>query len=347
MEQLSGHTKEHLYPYLADGSTWLSAHLFCMPPWEPLLVQAVQPFVQELLNKEWITGWFFIRYWEKGPHIRLRLRGQKTIIERDVKPLLEQHFKAWFAANPTQRNDLDASGKLHPFAENWFPNDSVIYIDYEPEIERYGGKEAGIAIAEDHFQSSSTAVTGALAQNPNWTYSRSLGMAIQLHTSFAHCCGFSRTEALALFNRLYEAWLPHAYYHETLTDEATITRKREEVLEAFRITFEKHKPQLAAFAATLWQALSDGEEFADEWFNQWLQEVKATDRNFREVRNSGKIVLPAWYGGLQGLDEPTMQQFAVYESYFHMTNNRLGLFNRDEAYVAYIICEIMTELLNS
>jgi thiopeptide-type bacteriocin biosynthesis protein len=346
MEQLS-RSNEERYAYLTDGTTWLSAHLFCMPPWENFLVQGVLPFVQEMLQSEKITGWFFIRYWEKGPHIRLRLRGQSAIITQEVKPRLTQYFTDWFAAHPTVRNDFDAAGQRHPFAENWFPNDTALFIDYEPETERYGGIAAGITLAETHFQSSSAAVMGALAQNANWSYSRSLGMAIQLHTSFAHCCGFTRMESLELFNRLYEAWLPHAYYNEALKDEAQMTRKRAEALEAFRITFEKHKAQLSAFAATLWQALNDGEEFADEWFNQWLQEVKATDRHFRQVRSEGKIVLPAWYGGLQGLDEPTMQQFAVYESYFHMTNNRLGLFNRDEAYVAYIIREIMTELLNA
>ena len=38
------------------------------------------------------------------------------------------------------------------------------------------------------------------------------------------------------------------------------------------------------------------------------------------------------------------ERWAIYDSYVHMTNNRLGILNRDEAYLAYIMVEMVAEL---
>ncbi|MCA9936298.1 MAG: thiopeptide-type bacteriocin biosynthesis protein, partial [Anaerolineales bacterium] len=84
-------------------STWLSAHLFYGKLWEDLLTQAVRPFVDDLFIQGQISQFFFIRYWERGPHIRLRLKGQPSALQNHVKPALEATFTDYFTKYPSER----------------------------------------------------------------------------------------------------------------------------------------------------------------------------------------------------------------------------------------------------
>src|SRR5438874_11952323 len=66
---------------VTGNATWRSYHLFRAEPWEEFLCTGVRPLVDELADAGLTEGFFFIRYWERGPHIRLRL---KTAYAEDV-----------------------------------------------------------------------------------------------------------------------------------------------------------------------------------------------------------------------------------------------------------------------
>ena len=68
---------------------WLSAYLYYHEPWETFITKAVSPFIDKMLEKHLVKRFFFIRYWEKGPHIRLRFQGNKQTIEEKIKPNLK------------------------------------------------------------------------------------------------------------------------------------------------------------------------------------------------------------------------------------------------------------------
>ena len=83
--------------------TWLAVYLYYAEPWEKLLTEAVKPFAEQVISEGLADHYFYIRYWERGPHIRLRFMGDPDTLEGQVKPRLEQHFNAWMAANPSDR----------------------------------------------------------------------------------------------------------------------------------------------------------------------------------------------------------------------------------------------------
>jgi len=217
---------------LHSKPSWLSAHLFYNEPWEKFLTQAVTPFVAQILTNGLAEQFFFIRYWEKGPHIRLRFKGNPEVLENQVKPKLVQYFLDYFQAHPSQRTDPTGLSEI-PAAYQWYPNNSIQFISYEPETERYGG-EAGILIAESQFQASSEAVLAVMREKNNWDYDQALGTAIQLHLGFAFAAGMDFSETVAFFAGIFRNWLPRAYfsYQEHLTP-TEVNAQHEAVLKAF------------------------------------------------------------------------------------------------------------------
>jgi thiopeptide-type bacteriocin biosynthesis protein len=79
-------------------------------------------------------GWFFIRYRDPEPHLRLRFRGRQSA-PSETLGILHDWFAGLLAKGITARLTLDT---------------------YDPEIERYGGGDAAAA-AERLFQADSEA----------------------------------------------------------------------------------------------------------------------------------------------------------------------------------------------
>jgi SagB-type dehydrogenase family enzyme len=109
------------------------------------------------------SAWFALRYWEGGPHVRVRLRDLAPEAQPRARAALAEAARAapgltvldrdrFYAplATPEERARLD-----------WIPSGSVIDAPYEPEHARYAHR---MDAAEELFQiSSSIAVRGLRA----------------------------------------------------------------------------------------------------------------------------------------------------------------------------------------
>lgn len=124
------------------GSDWLYAKLYHPPHLdEHLAAGPVRDFCRDMTERGWAESWFFLRYHDSAPHLRLRLHGDPRTLSTKVLPEL----LAW-------ANSLTAEALCERFA-----------IDtYEREIERYGGPLA-MPWAESLFAADSHAVTELLA----------------------------------------------------------------------------------------------------------------------------------------------------------------------------------------
>jgi hypothetical protein len=56
--------------------------------------------------------------------------------------------------------------------------------------------------------------------------------------------------------------------------------------------------------------------------------------------------MPRWFHYEPTIDisEEQQQLWPIFESYVHMTNNRLGILNRDESYLGYLMQQSLTAL---
>ena len=52
---------------------WISAHVFYSDGLDRLLTEAVRPLVGELIAARLVRAYFYLRYWDGGPHLRLRV----------------------------------------------------------------------------------------------------------------------------------------------------------------------------------------------------------------------------------------------------------------------------------
>jgi thiopeptide-type bacteriocin biosynthesis protein len=131
-------TESRLRP---PGSDWLFAKLYCPRTFdEDLITGPMRTFCAFVRAAGLAEEWFFIRYADPDPHLRLRFRGAP---ERLVSHLLPQ-FCSWAA-------DLMRDGLCLRFC----------FDTYDREVERYGG-EVGIAAAEALFAADSRAVVEIL-----------------------------------------------------------------------------------------------------------------------------------------------------------------------------------------
>lgn len=117
-------------------SVWLSGHVgfegtIHSAACDRVLLDHVAPCVQRLIGQRRVRRFFFIRYSEDGPHVRLRLEVPST------------------ATRGVRRDLARATAHAPPGAGL-----SLTWIPYEPETERYGGRW-GVHVSEDVFQLSS------------------------------------------------------------------------------------------------------------------------------------------------------------------------------------------------
>lgn len=124
------------------GSDWLFMKLYVGRDYQQeMLGGPVYEMVQHILAERWADAWFFIRYNDPDPHIRLRFHGDPAVLMHQVFP----HLCAW-------GNDLLAQGACVKY----------MFDSYDREIERYGGREA-MALAEQIFAADSMATIRLLA----------------------------------------------------------------------------------------------------------------------------------------------------------------------------------------
>ncbi|MEU7169786.1 lantibiotic dehydratase [Streptomyces morookaense] len=125
----------------APGSDWLYAKLYGPPAFEEdLITGPVRDFCAEAVATGLATHWFFLRYSDPEPHLRIRLHGDPDRLAAALAPRLFRWGCALVEDGRCRRLCVDT---------------------YEREVERYGGPEA-MALSEELFAVDSDAVAGLL-----------------------------------------------------------------------------------------------------------------------------------------------------------------------------------------
>ncbi len=127
------------------GSEWLYVKIYTGAAMaDRLLRDELAQVVQQATTSGACDQWFFIRYSDPEPHLRVRLHGDPARLTSEVLPHLEQAMAG-------------------PLDEGWVWR---VQLDtYEREIERYGDAE-GIELAEQIFHADSDAALAIVASCP-------------------------------------------------------------------------------------------------------------------------------------------------------------------------------------
>lgn len=125
--------------------------------------------------------WFFIRYWQYGPHLRLRIADLDAEQSSSVTSALTRHMDAALSdLDDSQRMDQNDYARIvsglarvgeggQSMAVGTLAPAGVLRQEYEPETDRYGGL-AQLGLSEKLFHSSSVAALRACLHRPSYAH---------------------------------------------------------------------------------------------------------------------------------------------------------------------------------
>lgn len=139
---------------------WFSYHIFIhdMTEHDSFLTNYLKPLL--ITEKANLEQFFFIRYWQGGPHIRFRFKS--PVPERIIQQLeitfnnFKKNYIPGFSLTKAEYYQNHSFDGKQPSEEElyWHEDGTIIEIPYEAEYARYGGKLA-MSHSEKLFQQSS------------------------------------------------------------------------------------------------------------------------------------------------------------------------------------------------
>lgn len=293
--------------------TWSALHAYYhadRQATDRLVVDGVRPLVERLLADKRIDGWFFIRYWEGGPHIRLRLRGADPATIAAAGDELRRYLRDAPATQPApDPTAFYASFTSDPEAaarHGWIASGEVEPRDYEAETERYGGP-AGLAISENLFQASSRVALAAIQARPD--PQQRLLVALQLLLGLLQAIELPDLDAVAWLRGCVNAW--------PQTGLVSAEQAWHTCNAAEREFLAKTDSWLKLRAART----SDPGARGPNLVSYWVEAVREAFRRYRAAETDGKLTAPP---------------LAILRSQLHMLHNRLGLTVAEECYLEWL-----------
>ncbi|WP_042377504.1 lantibiotic dehydratase C-terminal domain-containing protein [Streptacidiphilus melanogenes] len=337
---------------------WQAYHIYYSASPRPLLLQLVEPLVDELTDEGLLAGHFFINYWLEGPHVRLRLRPSSPEAARPVRERTEAAVAAFLRRRPAlyevppgflddyydklmereftpaQRTRLlGPDGTMRLRATNTFSAEH-----YQPEYGKYGGP-AGVELAEWHFEHSSRLVLDANRTLNLHLRPVALGFAAQVMTVTAGCL-VRDGELLAEFLDGY-----HRFWDES--SGKAETAGQDDFDRGYRATADSLGPRirriLAAVGADDFSALPGT-------LRAWAEHCRELRRRVVDLTEQGRVAFAPpeqdeepWPDARPGVTDLAVTLPRLLVPYLHMTNNRLSMTLQDEAYLAYVLARALTE----
>ncbi|MFD3269427.1 thiopeptide-type bacteriocin biosynthesis protein [Paenibacillus dendritiformis] len=290
---------------------WLSLHVFYhdFSEFDKLILQMLVPVMKQVIVKQWCNSWFFIRYWEGGPHLRLRILKPhpkaKAFIEGEIARYLDNHPSP---VELTKEEYYDTLGRndLRDYVEDgdvWYPHGSVHNIPYVPEWERYGGRD-GMPLSEELFRLSSEVAVSAIHATKD-SMSKRNGIALDLMLLTALTITDSRETAALYLKRYASQWEDR--------DQPT-----EDWREAAERAYRQNDPHMKQHLDKLERLAAEDLSSHRSLLRLWRNGVRAIRQKYKDIR----------------LEEIRIR--FIFYSHIHMLNNRMGISPDKERYLSYL-----------
>ncbi|MFD2287780.1 hypothetical protein GJU39_16270 [Pedobacter petrophilus] len=221
------------------------------------------------------------------------------------------HIRVRFHASPAYHEQIKDSlnTDFFRFQHASFKVEKVLTVKYDPEIDRYGN-ETSMAWAEQHFAASSSYILNwLLIRN---TTSQITLQAIQLHLILLFSTKLKSGNIIDICDFFINGWLSRLY-----RPEFSIEKEKEHWLNQFQEAFSSRKEMICLAAKSFWNELTE---------NVLNDDLVKYSMSNQEVMNQYRN---AAFG------ESKFQE--IISSLMHMTNNRLGIANQEEAYLMYVV----------
>jgi hypothetical protein len=312
-------------------ATWLTVCLHYNEPWEVFLAKAVKPYVDVVMQTGVAENWFFLRCWERGPHIRLYFKGNPFVLENMLKPNLKEHFLTYFESRPSFLIE-PVYPPGYPAAARWLPNNSVHFPDTEKTD--LPAELIDWKWCEKQFEASSNLVLKHLKdQSARWTQNEMMSVAIKLNLSQLYAMGLTQQETARFLQALFEIWRK-----KSLDTEATANNQKANasVLTSFQKIFDLQKKDIVPYQTALWELFKNYQRLDDGLFIDWFHINASTGLDLSLAIEQGRL---PFHNLLSISNLPGGREQETLWSYFaemvFQTNNRLGIHHKNEGYLFY------------
>ncbi|WP_329034094.1 lantibiotic biosynthesis protein [Streptomyces sp. NBC_00178] len=355
-------------PAAEQPGEWIALHVFYAASPQPMLVDCVRPLVDGLTADGLLAGHFFINYWLEGPHVRLRLRPARAEDAPEVRRRAEEALTGFLRSRPALY-EVD-SGFLKDFYNALFdiefpgedrarfmgadgrmnlrPNNSFSHEPYAPEYAKYGGP-AGVELAEWHFRHSSDLVIDAFRTMNLHLRTVLLGTSAQLMMVMASCF-LPEEDHLADYLDGY-----YAFWHRAFPGTGFIGSQE------YEARYARTAPQLGSRFAEIRAAVRSRETGRlPRFLRGWAEHCLELRGRIEDLVTRGDLAFPVREGPARedaGQERTEPGGVVVLEvvthvpavlprllsPYMHMTNNRLHVTIRDEAYLSFMLGQVLRE----
>ncbi|MGL4940750.1 MAG: lantibiotic dehydratase C-terminal domain-containing protein [Bifidobacterium asteroides] len=331
---------------IRQTNEWLAYHIFYGMDARYILKECVFHLIDDLVKKKMISSWFFINYWLEGAHVRLRVKSRNPEFDDQIDDFLIREISNFMKQHPSLHSTPEladpayyqkAFNNEYPPEEyaKWTdengkprfrPDNSIFKYTYEPEYGRYGGIE-GMTMSEQHFHDSSCLVRSLIETGNLGTRSIRLGLSAQIMAVTVSCLFESFQEVLNFLLSYHNHWV-HSFQ---LTPGYVSGSGRLSI----KPTVEQVKNQIVPYVdACLENEINELPGFLSKWAVkcQGLKEqiYQLQDRGSLSFLVNGSLVLPS---------SRVNAVATLARSYLHMTNNRMLVDIREEAYLSFVLYE--------
>lgn len=302
--------------------SWVGLH--CFAYWAPadldaFLTGTVAPALNRLRVDGDIADWFYIRYWEGGPHLRIRIRDPLPgVADRLRVELAEATSRA-----PHEVFTMDSDsyyrrlgGSAARSGAGWHAHGEVREMTYVPETARYGGPSA-LPVAEDVFCRSSeitARIVGVVPSGP-----ARLSIAAELATATAAALGLDELTAARWLRGHAAGW---RWQNEVaMLPAAAVQGQAARVLGSQGAVLRRRWDRTVALVGAQ-PDRSPAAGRAQSPAELWAQVVRTARRQLEGA----------------GADGPAPQRWRwIWGSQLHMLFNRLGILPDEERSVCWLV----------
>ncbi|WP_017601287.1 thiopeptide-type bacteriocin biosynthesis protein [Nocardiopsis lucentensis] len=269
---------------------------------DAFLLDRLAPRAEELVSAGLARAWFFLRYWDGGPHLRVRFLDA----DADAVRAFAEHMRT--AAKETAGDAIELSSADYyarlPQADpdRWHDDGDVVDAVYAPETERYGGPEA-LEVCEDFFCVSTRISLAVLRAAPR--PDQRLVVAADLTALAFGVLGFSDVEAVGQARGYYFGW---DYSAEVARGDDRAREAAERLFHSAPSRWSGRRDQVERLVA------AEG----DSTHHLWHRALRETVTRLRGMELTNDLTRVVW-------------------SLLHMTHNRLGLDIEDERLLAWLL----------
>lgn len=168
---------------------WISAHVFYGGDQDRMILTLVPRLMDSLERRRLADGHFFLRYWEAGPHLRLRYRSTNPAATAETEELIRSCVGQYLDRHPSDRHLSEQNyaqmaavvagmeGR-ETYRRAMSPNDSISFVPYQPDP--LVPSAAGMLSLHDHYVESSRLAIRVMKRSARQRDRRAAGCAMTL-----------------------------------------------------------------------------------------------------------------------------------------------------------------------